>query len=198
MMKNRIIICALGALLVCFATAAVVVAGPPAGGTDAKKREFYTDQKLVTQDGREVRFYTDMLKDKVVLIHFFYTNCRTTSAMQSKVLSDLQGLLGERLGRDIFLISMTVDPAHDTPDKVKAYARVFAARKGWNFLTGKKATVDFINGRLGGYTEDPEAHPAFLLLGNVKTGHWVKVDPDTKPKALADQLQRLLLEKKGA
>ena len=181
----------------CVVCGAAVPAADAAGGNDAQKRDYYSDRKLVTQDGREVRFYSDILKDRVVLINFFFTNCRTTSARQCKVISDLQRLLGSHLGKDVFLVSMTVDPVHDTPDRIKSYARVFAARKGWIFLTGKKENVDFVNMRLGSYTDDPNAHPAFIILANVKTGHWIKVDPDTGARELADRLLKLLTESRG-
>ena len=162
---------------------------------EAKRREYFSDQRLVTHDGSEVRFYSDMLKDKVVLIHFFYTNCKTTAALQAKVLSDLQQMLGERLGRDIFLVSLTVDPALDTPAKVQEYAKAFRPRKGWTFLTGKKVNVDWVNYRLGNYHENPEAHSPLFLLGNLRTGHWIKDIPETKAKSLAEHLAALADEK---
>ncbi len=162
---------------------------------ERKRREYYTDLKLVTNDGREVRFYSDLLKDKVVLIHFFYVNCKTIAARQSKVLSDLQPLLGDRLGKDIFMVSITVDPANDTPEKVREYARVFVPRPGWTFVTGKKQNVDWINYRLGNYTENPEKHAALFLLGNLRTGHWLKDQPETVAKSLAEHLLSLADEK---
>lgn len=178
-------------------------AEPPQGlptprDSEAARRSYFTDLKLVTQEGREVRFYTDILKDRVVLIHFFYVNCKTLAALQSKVLSDLQPLLGDHLGRDIFLVSITVDPANDTPDKVREYAGVFAARPGWTFLTGKKENVDWINYKLGSYRENPEEHPAIFLLGNLKTGHWIKARPDSSAKILAEQLLKLREESRAA
>lgn len=164
------------------------------GDSESAKRDYFTDLKLITQEGREVRFYSDVLKDRVVVINAFYTNCMTVCPLQNKVLSDLQKLLGEDLGRDIFIVSITVDPERDTPGAVKEYAKVFAALKGWTFLTGAKVNVDWVNYKLGFYTGDPESHPATFLLGNVKTGHWMKLRPDAKAEALARHLRRLLEE----
>jgi len=193
------ILCAavLGVCPALFAADTIVSRQNPAPVPDpeAKRREYFSDVRLVTHDGREVRFYSDMLKDKVVLVHFFYTNCKTTAALQAKVISDLQPLLGERLGRDIFIISITVDPAVDTIDKVRDYAKAFRPRKGWVFLTGKKQNVDWVNYRLGNYTENPEAHAALFLLGNLRTGHWIKDLPETKAKSLAEHLILLADEK---
>ena len=180
------------------AVAANGAKGPlPQAEMDRKRQDYYTDLRLVTHDGRTVRFYSDLLKDKTVLIHFYYVNCKTTAARQSKVLSDLQPLLGERLGRDIFLVSITVDPANDTPEKVRDYARVFAPRPGWTFVTGKKENVDWINYRLGNFTPDPEKHSALYLLGNLRTGHWQKDQPETRARSLADHLLALADEMGG-
>jgi protein SCO1/2 len=110
------------------------------------------------------------------------------------VLGRLQSKLGERLGKDILIVSITVDPARDTPEKVKAYAGVFAARKGWLFLTGKKENVDWVNYKLGQYTEDFESHPMLYILGNVRTGHWLKLKQEATPESLYEQLHLLLEE----
>ena len=142
---------------------------------DAGKRDYFTDLKLVTQEGTEVRFYSDILKDRIVLLSFFYTNCKIVSSKQNVILARLQSKLGQHLGKDVLLVSITVDPARDTPEKVKEYARVFAAKKGWIFLTGKKESVDWVNYKLGQYTEDIESHPLIYMLGNVKSGHWLKL-----------------------
>lgn len=171
---------------------------PGTRDSEAATRAWFTDLKVVTHEGQEVRFYSDVLKDKVVLVNFFYTECKTVAALQSKVISDLQGLLGDRLGRDIFLVSITVDPARDTPEKVRGYARTFAARKGWSLLTGKKENVDWINYKLGNYTENPEDHAALFLLGNLKTGQWLKVAPDTRAKTLAEHLIKLAEGREGS
>lgn len=191
-------------LAACLALAAPALArenstagNPAVQDPEGKKREYYTDLKLISHEGRELRFYSDLLKDKVVLIHFFYTNCKTVATLQSKVVSDLQQLLGDHLGRDVFLLSITVDPARDTVEKVKDYARTFAARKGWTILTGKKENVDWVNYKLGSYRQNPEQHPAFFLLGNLKTGHWLKDIPETGSKKLAEHLLSLVDEGKA-
>lgn len=168
------------------------------GADDSAKRNYFTDLKVVTHEGKEVRFYTDILKDKVVLITSYYLNCSTACPLQNVVLSRLQSLLGDRFGRKIFIVSISVDPENDKPELVKEYAKVFDARKGWTFITGKKINVDWINYRLGYYTEDPESHPTIYLLGNVRKGHWMKIRPDAKSEVLAKHLLELLEENKTA
>lgn len=163
--------------------------------TEQAARAYFTDLKLTTHEGKVVRFYSDILRDRVVLIHFFYTNCKTVATLQTKVLSDLQPLLGERLGKDIFLVSITVDPARDTLEHTRAYAKAFAPRPGWTFLTGSKVNVDWVNYKLGNYKENPEEHETFFLLGNLRTGHWIKDKPETPAKTLAEHLIQLADEK---
>lgn len=164
---------------------------PSAKDNDATRRSYFTDLKVITNEGREVRFYSDLLKDKTVLISFYYLDCGTVCPLQNKVLAELQNLLGERLGKDILVLSISVDPARDNPELVKAYARAWNAKPGRLFLTGSKVNVDWINYKLGYYTEDPPTHKTTYLLGNVKSGHWMTVRPDTKAKLLADNLLKL-------
>lgn len=164
---------------------------PGAKDSDATRRSYFTDLKVTTNEGREVRFYSDLLKDKTVLISFYYLDCGTVCPLQNKVLAELQNLLGERLGKDILVLSISVDPARDNPELVKAYARAWNAKPGRLFLTGSKVNVDWINYKLGYYTEDPPTHKTTYLLGNVRSGHWMTVRPDTKAKLLADNLLKL-------
>jgi protein SCO1/2 len=171
---------------------------PGSKDSDATRRSYFTDLKVTTNEGREVRFYSDLLKDKVVLISFFYLDCGTVCPLQNKILAELQNLLGDRLGKDILILSLTVDPARDTPGLINTYGRAWNARPGRLFLTGSKTNVDWINYKLGGYVEDPKTHKTTYLLGNVKTGHWMTVRPDTKAKVLADNLLKLAEENNAA
>lgn len=163
--------------------------------SDSTRRNYFTDLKVISNEGKESRFYTDLLKDKVVLISFFYLDCGTVCPLQNKVLAELQNLLGERLGKDILILSLTVDPARDNPALINAYGRAWNAKPGRLFLTGSKINLDWINYKLGGYVEDPTTHKTTYLLGNVKSGHWMTVRPDTKSKVLYDNLLKLAEEK---
>lgn len=171
---------------------------PGAKDSDAARRSYFTDLRITTNEGRELRFYSDLLKDKTVLLSFYYLDCGTVCPLQNKVLAELQGLLGERLGKDILVLSISVDPARDTPELVKAYARAWNAKPGRLFLTGSKINVDWINYKLGYYTEDPPTHKTTYLLGNVKSGHWMTVRPDTKARTLADNLIKLAEEQNAS
>lgn len=162
--------------------------GTPAGGA----RAYFTDLPLVTQEGKTVRFFSDVLENRVVLISGFYTECRTVSPRQNLALSRLQDLLGDRLGRDVRMISITIDPLRDTPERLAPYARVFHPRPGWVFLSGKPENVNWVNYRLGQYTEDIETHPGVYLLGNTRTGLWMKVSPQASTQDLHRQIEKLL------
>lgn len=161
----------------------------PSPDREAKQRNYFTDLELVNQDGRKVLFYTDILKDRVVLINFFFANCVEACPLQSKVLADLQPMLGDRLGKEIFLISVGVDPERDSPVAMKKYAEKFGSQHGWIFLSGKKDHVNHILYKLGQYNENIEEHSTASILGNAKTDRWEKV----RPNATADVLATLLL-----
>ncbi len=171
---------------------------PSAKDSDATRRSYFTDLRVKTNEDRELRFYSDLLKDKTILISFYYLDCGTVCPLQNKVLAELQNLLGERLGKDILVLSISVDPARDTPELVKAYARAWNAKPGRLFLTGSKINVDWINYKLGYYTEEPPTHKTTYLLGNVKSGHWMTVRPDTKARVLADNLLKLAGEQNAS
>ncbi len=161
---------------------------------DEAARRYFSDRKLITQDGNEVRFYSDLLKDRVVLIQFIYTHCKEACPLTTQQLADTQKLLGEHLGRDIYFLSISVDPQRDTPELLQAFSEKFGAGKGWFFLTGSKQDVDHVTHKLGQVSPVAEGHLPIFLLGNVKTGHWLKMQPYSKPSLIAEQLLTLAEE----
>ena len=160
---------------------------------DEKQRRFFTDLNVITHEGKELRFYSDLLKDKLVVISFFYTSCPT--AQPALITSfKLQKRLRDRLGRDILILSIGVDPENDTLEVVRQYAKKFNPQKGWLFLTGSEKNMDVINRRLGNTNNLPEGHLRLFLLGNLKTGHWIKLVDTAADIALAMGLDSLELE----
>jgi protein SCO1/2 len=103
---------------------------------ESRRRSRFPNPVLRTHDGTAVHFYDDLLKDKTVVISFMYTHCAESCPLVSANLVQVQKGLGGRVGRDLFIYSITVDPAHDTPAVLRDYARTFAAGPGWVFLTG--------------------------------------------------------------
>lgn len=157
----------------------------------AKSAAYFPNHMLVTQDDRQVRFYDDMLKGKVVLINFMFTHCAGVCSPMTANLAKVQSYLGERVGREVSMLSITVDPANDTPAVLKAYAEKHKAGPGWFFLTGSKENVDWILYKLGGYVAEPGQHTSVLIIGNEATGEWLKVHAMSSPADIAAAVAKI-------
>jgi protein SCO1/2 len=151
---------------------------------------------LITQDGKPVRFYDDLLKDKKVAIYLMYTTCKYACPLETARLAQVQRYLGDRVGKDIFFYSITIDAKHDTPEVLKSYARQYHAGPGWLFLTGKTADIDLISKKLGLYSEpDPanqDGHTPVLMIGDVTGGQWMKNSALDNPRFLALMIGQFL------
>ena len=150
--------------------------------------KYFSDVELINQDGQKMRFYSDLLKDKVVVINTFFTTCTGVCPPINRNLEKVQEALGDRLGKDAFLISLSVDPETDTPSRLKEYSRRFHARPGWIFLTGKKENVDWALYKLGQYVEAKEGHTNIIIIGNEPKGLWKKAFGLAK----ADELMKIV------
>jgi len=159
---------------------------------EAVQRTYFTDTPLLTQDGRQVRFYTDLLQGKVVLISFFYTNCTDICPLLMHNLQEVQDRLGDRFGRDVFFVSISVDPEDDTPEEIGKFSRRYDAKAGWTFLTGKKEDIDRVVQKLGQYSPDFEDHSMLFLLGDVKNARWRKIKGDLPPETVTSLVIDLL------
>jgi cytochrome oxidase Cu insertion factor (SCO1/SenC/PrrC family) len=144
------------------------VSGPGAA------EKYFTDTVLVDQDGKEQRFYTDLIRGKVVIINAMFATCKDSCPMMEANFARIQKWLGPRLGTDVRLISISVDPESDTPTVLKQYGGRFDAKPGWYFLTGKKQNVELILHKLGLYVENKQDHLNLFLIGNDRTGLWKK------------------------
>ena len=136
--------------------------------------KYFSDVELINQDGEKMRFYSDVLKNKVVIINAFFSTCTSVCPPMSRNLEKIQDALGDRLGKDVFLVSISVDPETDTPTRLKEYSRRFHARTGWTFLTGKKENVDWALYKLGQYVETKGDHSTVIIIGNEPKGLWKK------------------------
>jgi protein SCO1 len=176
------------------ATADKVASPAAAGGTpkSAGGAAYFPNHVLVTQDNKPVRFYDDLIKNKVVLINFMFTTCKGVCSPMTANLAKVQEQLGERLGKDVVMLSFTVDQETDTPAVLKKYAASFKARPGWYFLTGKKENLDWVLYKLGGYVEDKNAHNLKLIVGNEATGEWQKMHAMANPTEIAAAVLKLL------
>src|SRR2546428_290529 len=139
---------------------------------------YFPNVTLTTQDGAPVRFYDDLVKGKIVAINLIYTTCKYACPLETARLAQVQRLLGDRMGRDVFFYSITIDPDHDTPAVLAEYAEKYHAGPGWLFLTGAKGDIELIGRKLGLYTgpdpRNPDGHVPYLLVGNQATGQWMR------------------------
>lgn len=136
---------------------------------------YFPNVPLVTQDGKTVRLYDDLIKDKKVLINFIYAGCEKACPLATAKLAQVQKLLGDRVGSDIFIYSITLDPEHDTPEALKAYAGKYGAGPGWLFLTGKREDIDIVRFKLGERDEEKENHNNIVRVGNGAKGQWMRL-----------------------
>ena len=137
-------------------------------------QKYFTDVELTNQDGKKVHFYSDILKGKTVVVNAFFTTCTSVCPPMNRNMEKIQEALGDRVGRDVFLVSITVDPEVDTPARLKDYAKKFHAGPGWIFLTGKKENLDWALYKLGQYVENKDDHKTIFIVGNEPTGLWKK------------------------
>ncbi len=152
---------------------------------------YFPNVPLLTQDNKPVRFYADMIRGKVVLISFMFTTCTTICPLTTAHLASVQEQLGDRLGRDVFILSISVDPTNDTPAALKRYAESYKARRGWYFLTGEKENIKIVRAKLGVYDEDKMQHTGMLIFGNEATGQWRKMPARLKPIDIANAVMGL-------
>lgn len=169
----------------------------PAAGAQRWGADYFPNVPLVTQDGREVRFYDDLLKGKAVVINVIYTRCTDLCPLATAKLAQVQRLLGDRVGKDIFFYSISIDPERDTPEVLKAYAAKFRVGPGWLFLTGKKDDITLVQKKLGLWSRtdvyDPDGHLLSLMIGNEPTGQWMRQSGGDNPRFLATKLSTFLL-----
>ncbi len=177
----RAVVCALVSI------ASYIYVQPVSGATWGA--DYFPNVPLVTQDGKTVHFYDDLLKGKRFIINLMYTECGDSCPLETARLSQVTKILGDHLGRDIFFYSLSIDPNRDTPAQLKAYAQKFHARPGWLFLTGGKADVELIRRKLGLQARADEneltAHSTSIMIGNEPTGEWIKDSSMDNPQYIA-------------
>jgi protein SCO1/2 len=144
-----------------------------------------------------MRFYDDMLKDKVVLINFIFTTCQDACPLETAKLRQVQERLANHVGVDVFMYSISITPEHDTPEVLKEYAETFHVGPGWKFLTGKEEDIKMLRQKLGLLDDEKreagEGHSMSLIVGNEKTGVWLKRSSFDNPKVLARVMSERLL-----
>lgn len=150
------------------------------------------DVQVFNHQGRQVRFYTDLIKDKVVLLSFIYTSCTNVCLMQGENLAKLQSQLGARLGKDVFLISVSMDPQTDTPRRMKYWGRTFGARPGWTLVSSNLAEMNtMLKAFTGNSPGQKEMHASSVFIGNDRTGVWLTADGQAEVSELIKLIEQI-------
>jgi protein SCO1/2 len=163
-------------MTLCFAARAHDAAHhhPPEAVAPASAKVALSEAPLLNQGGRRVRLAQDVIGERIAVVNFIYTSCTTVCPVSSATFQQLQQKLGARLGKDVVLVSITVDPLRDTPQRLREYAARYEAREGWVWLTGAKPDVDSVLKGLGAYSSRFEDHPSMVLVGDARGGPWTR------------------------
>jgi protein SCO1 len=153
---------------------------------------YFTDVVLVNQFGENMRLYSDLIKGRVVVISSFFGTCQGSCPIVNHNLEQVQQALKAHSGKDLYFISITVDPTVDTPARLNEYAKQYNAKPGWYFLSGEKQNVEFALRKLGQYVEDKQDHLNVIIIGNERTGLWKKAFGLTRSEELVKVVESVL------
>jgi cytochrome oxidase Cu insertion factor (SCO1/SenC/PrrC family) len=148
------------------------------------------DVEVLDQDGNQLHFYSDLIKGKTVAINFIFTNCTTICPPLAATFARVQKEMGDRVGRDVHLISISVDPVTDTPERLKAWGAKYKAGAGWTFVTGDKQEIDKLLNALGASVARREDHSPTVIVGNDSKDIWTR----TYGLARTSQMMGLILK----
>lgn len=155
------------------------------------------DIEVTTQNGEKVNFYRDLIKGKVVAVNFVFTTCTTVCPPMGALFANLQKQNEERLGKDIHLVSVSIDPVVDTPQRLKAWGAKFGARDGWTLVTGDKQDITRLLKAMNVYVANFQDHQAVTLLGNETTGEWKRSYGFTSAAKLTAMLDDISAGQRG-
>ena len=188
-----------GAATAALAPFALAVAGK-AAELHQDGAAWFTNVEVKTHDGRTLHFYDDVMKGKIVMINFFFTDCDAICPLMTENLARVQELLGPRVGTEIFMASISLQPEHDTPEVLAAYAKTYGIGPGWDLLTGKKDDIELLRHRLGFVDSDkiedadPEQHIGTVRIANEPMHRWAMSPALLNPAAMIRALKRVIPE----
>lgn len=159
-----------------------------ASDSDAKAREYFTDTILTSHTGDKLKFYSDILEGRTVIISFMFTSCEDACPLINATLQRVQERLKDRMGKDIFIVSITVDPKVDTAAVLAEYRKQYKAGAGWMFITGTEKNIETVSNKMGQVFEK-EAHLTALLVGNTKSARWRKIPANLSDAIIASQVK---------
>jgi protein SCO1/2 len=198
-MRHSLFAFAASSLLLAFSSSPVLPQTsqqPSASATAQNSTEkYFTNIELTNQNGQKMRLYSDILKGRVVVIHSFFSTCQGICLPLIRNMRQLQDMLGDKVGKEVYLVSISVDPTIDTPERLKEFAKKFGSKPGWFFLSGDKANVDAALKKLGQYVEDKQDHTSIFIIGNEATGLWKKAYGLAKAEELFKVVESVVNDK---
>ena len=168
-----------------------------ADGVTAPRKMIIPDVVVLDQDGKVVHFYSDLIKGKTVAINFIFTTCTTICPPLAATFARVQREMGDKVGRDVHFISISVDPVTDTPERLKAWGAKFKAGAGWTFVTGDKQEMDKLLNALGASVSRREDHSPTVIVGNDLKGVWTRTYGLAKTAQLVGLIQNVMEGKTG-
>jgi protein SCO1 len=194
MNRRKLLFGAAAAALVPFGLSTAAKAGNlPYGGAD-----WFTNVEVKTHDGQTLRFYDDVMKGKLLLINFFFTACDNVCPLATENLVRVQDLLGARMNDEVRIVSISLQPEHDTPEVMAAYAKLHGVGPGWLFLTGQKDDIELLRHRLGfvditpSIDADPEQHVGTVRIANEPMHRWAMTPSLSSPEAVVRVVDRVI------
>lgn len=163
-------------------------------GREKVRRRYLPNLPLVTHEGKKVLFYDDLVKGKIVTINFFYSHCEEICPLVTANLAKVQKLLGARVGRDIFMYSITLKPEEDTPTVIKEFREMHGIKPGWTFLTGNSSDIEVLRRKLGFTYPDPaidkdkSQHIGNVRYGNEPLALWAACPGQANPEWIVESL----------
>ena len=173
------------ALLICCVLTDAVGQRSPAAKRDEALHVKVLDVDVYDQNGKQLKFYTDLVKGKTVAINFIFTTCTNICPPLTATFRKVQ----VEAGPNVNLISVSVDPTTDTPERLKAYADKFKAGPGWTFVTGDKVDIDKLLAGLGATVADKNDHTPMVLIGNESANYWTRAYGLSPPSQLAGAIK---------
>lgn len=147
---------------------------PSDAAAGSARKMVIPDVEVLDQHGNKLHFYRDLIKDKTVAINFIFTNCTTICPPLAATFQRVQREMGDKVGKDVHFISISVDPVTDTPERLKAWGAKFKAGPGWSFITGEKQEMDKLLNALGAAVSKREDHTPAMIIGNDAKGVWTR------------------------
>lgn len=165
---------------------------PPLSGREMMRKRYFPDVPLVSHEGKPVRFYSDLLKGKIVVLNLMYADCTSSCPLITANLSQVQKILNRD---DVFFYSLTIKPLEDTPEKLRDYAEMHGIKRNWLFLTGHSDDLELLRVRLGWSDSNPEKdrkdkalHSGMCRYGNEPLSQWSSVQGSADPEWIATEI----------